>query len=292
MKDIKKRVITGSVIFVVFATFIFLTLKVHWAFFDALVIFLAQIASLEVCNAISKKFPRPLVILVSLTVIFGYLAYMVAQTVFDIGGITSFYCIMLVMCLIAIICSLCSKKIGTNNVVSTMFVLVYPVSALMYLLGFNHFPDPYRANMILILFVSAPLTDTFAYFVGSIVKGKKLCPKISPNKTISGAIGGLIGGTLGGVLMFFISGTAIGEYLGMGAFMPGLANCINFICMGAVCSFATQFGDIFASFIKRIVGIKDYGNLLPGHGGVMDRIDGLIIGGVTLFLYASILMAI
>ncbi len=292
MKDIKKRVITGIVIFVVFAAIILLALKVHWAFFDAFIVFLALIASGEMCAAISKRFPKPLTVIVSITVVLGYIAYMIAQTVVNIGGITSFYSVVLVMCLIAIVFSLCSKKVGTNNVVSTMFVLVYPVSALMYLLGFNHFPAPYRSDVLLILFVSAPLTDTFAYFVGSIVKGKKLCPRISPNKTISGAIGGLIGGTLGGVLMYFISGTAVGEFLGMGALMTGPGNYINFICMGLLCSVTTQIGDIFASYIKRVVGIKDYGNLLPGHGGVMDRIDGLIMGGIFLFLYASILMAI
>ncbi len=292
MKDIKKRIITGSIIFVVFAAIILLTLKVHWSFFDVFITILALIASYEMCNAISKKFPKPLTMIVYITVVLGYVAFIVAQTVVNIGGITSFFCVVLVMCLVAIIYSLCSKKIGTNNVVSTMFVLIYPVSVLIYMLGFNHFPAPYKADLLLILFVSAPLTDTFAYFVGSIVKGKKLCPKISPNKTISGAIGGLIGGTLGGVLMYFISMTAVGEFLGMGELMTGIGNCINFICMGLLCSFATQLGDIFASYVKRIVGIKDYGNLLPGHGGIMDRIDGLLFGGITLFLYASILMAI
>ena len=175
-----------------------------------------------------------------------------------------------------------------------MFVMIYPVSALMYLLGFNHLPEPYRANTILLLFAVAPLTDTFAFFVGSLLKGKKLCPKISPNKTISGAIGGLIGGTVGGVVLYFISMTAVGEWLGMGALtsVQSVSNCINFICMGLVCSFATQAGDLFASYIKRMVGIKDYSNLLPGHGGIMDRIDGLLLGGVVVFLYTSILMAI
>ncbi len=290
MKGLKTRLITGSIIFAVFAGVILLTLKVHWAFFDALVLILAVLAVHEMCAAVGKKFPRPFDVLAYLGVIIGFPAYVVAQEVVHIGGITSFFCVMLLLCLGAIVYSLCSKKVSTSNVVSTMFVLVYPVSTLMYLLAFNHLAPPYRADALLLLFVCAPLTDTFAYFVGSIVKGKKLCPKISPNKTISGAIGGLIGGTLGGVILYFISSTAVGEFFTMGPLLrSNLGNCINFICLGILIGITTQIGDLFASFIKRLSGIKDFSNLLPGHGGIMDRIDGLLVSGIFVFLYVSIL---
>lgn len=292
MKDLKKRLITGSLIFTVFVGVILLTLLVHWLFFDVFVFALAILAAIEISNAVSKRFPKPLLIIVILTVVLGFPAYIIAQRVVNIGGITSFFCVMLVMCLVAIVFSFCSKSINTNNVVSTMFVMIYPVAALIYLLGFNHLPDPFRANCILLVFAVSPLTDTFAFFVGSILKGKKLCPKISPNKTISGAIGGLIGGTVGGVIMFFLSRTGVGQALSMGAMASGVANCINFLCMGLLCSVATQLGDLLASYIKRLAGIKDYSNLLPGHGGIMDRIDGMVLGGVVTFLYASILIAI
>lgn len=294
MKDIKKRLITGSVIFVVFAGMILLTLKVHWAFFDALVAGLSVMAAIEMCNAIGKKFPRPLLTIVLITIVLGYAAFIIAQTVVNIGGITSFYCAMLILCLVAIIISLCSKKISTSNVVATMFVMVYPVSLLMYMLGINHLFGTYKANVLLLIFLSSALTDTCAFFVGSLLKGKKLCPKISPNKTVSGAIGGLIGGTLGGVILYFVSQTAVGSFLGMGNFgvLSSTFTCVHFLCMGLVCSIATQLGDLFASYIKRIVGIKDYSNLLPGHGGFMDRIDGLILSGVVIYLYTAILQVV
>lgn len=294
MKDIKKRLITGGIIFVVFVGFILLTLKVHWAFFDFLVAFLAIMAAVEMCHAIGKKFPRPLIVIVLLTVLLGYAAFIIAQTVVNIGGITTFYCTMLILCLVSIIITLCSKKINTNNVIATMFVMIYPVSLLMYMLGVNHMPATYKANSMLLIFLCTALTDTLAFFVGSIVKGKKLCPKISPNKTISGAIGGLIGGVLGGTILYFISQTEVGAFLGMGLFgeLNATLSCVHFLCMGLLCSIATQIGDLFASFIKRMVGIKDYSNLLPGHGGFMDRIDGLVLSGVLIYLYTAILMIV
>lgn len=292
MKDLKKRVITGSGIFVVFVGILLLTFKVHWAFYDVFVLALAVAASIEVYNAICKKMPKPLLPVILCTTIIGYVAYVVAQEVVSIGGITSYFCVLLISCLTLIVCALCSKKINTNNVVSTMFVIVYPASMLMYMLGLNHLPSPYNVNAILMLVAVSTFTDTFAFFVGSVVKGKKLCPKISPNKTISGAIGGLIGGVLAGALLFFLSQTGVGAYLGMGAFTSGISNCINFMCMGFACSVATQFGDLFASYIKRLAGIKDYSNLLPGHGGVMDRIDGMTVGCLVVYLYTSILVVI
>lgn len=290
MKDIKKRLITGSLIFVVFVGIILLTLKVHWVFLDVFVLILGIMAAYEVCNALSQRFPRPFLWLVLATVVIGYSAFIIAQTVVKIGGATAFYCVMLIVCIVAIIRTLCSKTVSTNNVVFTMFTMIYPVSMLMYVMSINHLPEPLRANVLLLLFVVAPLTDTFAFFVGSLVKGKKLCPKISPNKTISGAIGGLVGGTLGGLILYFISSTAVGAFFGMGEL--GKVSVVHFLCMGLLCSLATQCGDLFASYIKRLVGIKDYSNLLPGHGGIMDRIDGLIFGGVAVYLYAAILMAV
>ena len=84
----------------------------------------------------------------------------------------------------------------------------------------------------------------------------------------------------------------MGEFIGMGALSAGVSNCINFICIGFVASVATQVGDLFASFIKRAVGIKDYSNLLPGHGGIMDRIDGMVFACIVIYLYVAILIAL
>ncbi|MEF2550193.1 phosphatidate cytidylyltransferase [Aurantimonas sp. A2-1-M11] len=105
-------------------------------------------------------------------------------------------------------------------------------------------------------------TDIFAYFTGRTFGGPKLLPAVSPKKTWSGAAGGLLAGTiLGAVYAHFVSGD-------VGVFI---------IVLAAVLSVVGQAGDLFESWIKRRFGVKDSGRLIPGHGGLMDRIDALIV---------------
>ena len=103
-------------------------------------------------------------------------------------------------------------------------------------------------------------TDTFAYFSGMVFGKKKLCPEISPQKTVAGAIGGTLFGTLAGIAVFVIAGTD----------NPVFGLCA--LPMAVV----SQFGDLAASIIKRRFGVKDYGKIFPGHGGVLDRFDSII----------------
>ncbi|MCB1334503.1 MAG: phosphatidate cytidylyltransferase [Roseivivax sp.] len=109
------------------------------------------------------------------------------------------------------------------------------------------------------------VSDVAGYFVGRIVGGPKLWPRVSPKKTWSGTLGGWIGAAL--------LGLGLGSALGIG---PALAVLSVFACM------ASQAGDIAESAIKRHAGIKDSSNLIPGHGGLLDRFDGLL--GAAVFL--------
>lgn len=107
------------------------------------------------------------------------------------------------------------------------------------------------------------LTDTFAHFFGTKLGRIKLCPKISPNKTVEGALGGAFFGTFVGVIYFL-------------TFIKVDAH-ILFVCLiSLLLSIMAQFGDLFFSSIKRKYGVKDFGNIMPGHGGVLDRIDSLL----------------
>jgi phosphatidate cytidylyltransferase len=119
-------------------------------------------------------------------------------------------------------------------------------------------------------FIIAWSADSLAYIVGSLLGGPKLWPRFSPNKTWSGFIGGLAAGTVAGILLatFLDMGLspAWGAVLGLGA------------------ALATMAGDLWESALKRRYGVKDAGKLIPGHGGLMDRVDGLMFAVVVVAL--------
>ena len=120
---------------------------------------------------------------------------------------------------------------------------------------------------IMIPFIMAFLSDTGAYFTGRAFGKHKLAPVISPNKTVEGVIGGVLGGIIGMMLYALI-------------LQLGFQFTVNYAVAalyGAVGSLAAVFGDLCFSVIKRQTGIKDYGNLIPGHGGILDRFDSMCV---------------
>jgi phosphatidate cytidylyltransferase len=126
----------------------------------------------------------------------------------------------------------------------------------------------------LFLFSVVWATDIFAYFVGRAVGGPKLAPSISPGKTQSGALGGLVAGVAAALIV---------------AVAAGGANPVVLVCAAILLSLVSQTGDLFESWIKRRHGVKDSGWLIPGHGGVMDRVDGLVAAAVALYLVGWLL---
>ncbi len=119
-------------------------------------------------------------------------------------------------------------------------------------------------------------TDTFAYFIGKFFGKAKLLPEISPNKTIAGAIGGVAGSV--------ICTAAFGFFYANGYAGMRIPN-YHYILLGLVCGVLAQIGDWAASAIKRSVGIKDFGHIMPGHGGILDRIDGLLFVAPAVYFY-------
>jgi phosphatidate cytidylyltransferase len=195
-----------------------------------------------------------------------------------------------VILLAAFVALLLSEIRHRQGGMETCFALIYPVTVLLFTLLINYLPaDNLRAAGILLLFLVTPFTDVFASLVGSMLKGPKLCPKISPKKTISGAVGGLLGGILGGGLVYLMSISGFFSFMGLTAFDSRFA-LLHFIMLGLFGSVFTQCGDLVASVVKRKVGIKDYGKLLPGHGGVMDRVDGMMFNAALTYLYLLIFL--
>ena len=132
--------------------------------------------------------------------------------------------------------------------------------------------------LYLLVFIAPWVTDTFAYFTGRFFGRRKLIPEISPKKTVEGAIGG----TLFGILSFIVFGLIMQFSLGH---QP---NYFVLAFSGALCAFISQIGDLIASLIKREKGVKDYGSIFPGHGGVMDRFDSVLVTAPLLYCIFSI----
>jgi len=121
---------------------------------------------------------------------------------------------------------------------------------------------------ILFLFAVVWSTDIFGYFVGRAIGGPRLAPAVSPNKTWSGACGGALGAVVAGVAVIVVAGGVAGQVA------PGPAAAV-----ALVLSIASQAGDLFESSVKRRFGVKDASHVIPGHGGLMDRLDGFIAAG-------------
>lgn len=182
-----------------------------------------------------------------------------------------------------------------------MLACAYPTGILGFMLMANHLgcslslPAATISRFaILMIFITSPCSDSFAFLFG---KGlgkyfpKKMAPTISPKKTVVGGIGGLLGGGVGAALLFLIFHAAVPEF----TLISGIsfaANMVIAVVVGVIAAFITELGDLAESFFKRKIGIKDMGTLLPGHGGIMDRIDGTMFTGVFIYIIMSVFMVI
>ncbi|MBR2989011.1 MAG: phosphatidate cytidylyltransferase [Clostridia bacterium] len=288
LSDLKTRLITAAFLAVLYVGGILLSIFVSHYFYDALVVFLMLMASTEFANAISGKFAKAMKWFVYATIVLGYSAFIFVHIAHGSGGITSFFGVLALVFIASIVYNMFSRKHTINNVISTLFVMIYPVTIMVYTLALNYLPLPQFSPMAIILvFGGTTLVDSMAYFVGSIVRGPKLCPTVSPKKTISGAIGGLIGG-VGAALIIMVFGNL--RILGCVPISTNtVINVIHFVVLGLGIAIFCQIGDLVSSYIKRACEIKDYGTLLKGHGGFMDRMDGVTVASVFVFIYFTIL---
>lgn len=174
------------------------------------------------------------------------------------------------MLMLAIVPTLLVLAVGQAREFGTLAAIgvgysVFPAVALAFLRG----GDISGLLAILYLFAVVWGTDIFAYFVGRAVGGPKLAPSISPGKTWSGAIGGALAALVAGWAVAYFAGHPSPLLMGL---------------LALPLSAVSQVGDLFESGFKRRFGAKDSSQLIPGHGGVMDRVDGLVAAAVALYL--------
>ena len=137
----------------------------------------------------------------------------------------------------------------------------------------------------LCLMIAIPCVgDIFALYVGSTLRGPKLCPAVSPNKTISGAGGGLIGSLISSLLVGLVAWVFAGNSR---AVLPSWG---DYVLLGLIGGAVGQIGDLFASMIKRHCGIKDFSNLFPGPGGMLDRLDSVLFMAIIIFCYRLLVL--
>ena len=266
--------------------------------YDIFVVLIALAAGLEMCRAFANKYAKPLWVFVVLNVVVGFSVFYIAHFViserfFDGGqryGIIAYFFALVAMFLSCLVFTMFSKKYSMNNVLTTMLVLIYPTALFVYMLSLNYLSSPALSNSaILLMFLLPAFSDTTAYIVGSIFKGPKLAPDISPKKTISGAIGGVVGGIAAGAVVLLLSELELSTLLPVGKISPELwLNILHYMIIGAVGAAFVIVGDLIASYIKRQCGVKDFGKLLPGHGGVMDRVDSMVLSAGFLYAYFMI----
>lgn len=166
-----------------------------------------------------------------------------------------------------------TKKVRTHDISVVFMTSVYITVSFTSIIKLRDIPDGGEYFYIFII-IGACITDIFAYFGGKFFGKHKLCPDVSPKKTIEGAISGVIFCSLFFVLYAFI----------LSKFTHLSPNYFIILVMGAIISVISQFGDLAASAIKRDYGVKDYGKLFPGHGGILDRFDSIIAVSPFLFM--------
>ncbi len=188
-------------------------------------------------------------ILILAAVLFAYLLYLAAVAVFERENTTGRE----------------DVRILSFSDVSCAFLSVTYVTVSFTAMALTR----YMTNGVYIfglVFVVAWMCDTFAYFTGRLFGKHKLAPNLSPKKTIEGSIGGIVFATLGCMLYGFIL-SLVSELS---------PNYLVLALIGLLLSVFSQVGDLWASLIKREMGVKDYSSMLPGHGGVMDRFDSIL----------------
>ena len=169
-------------------------------------------------------------------------------------------------------------KYESGQVVPAVFAFLYAPLMLSFVYLTRELT--YGIYMVWLILISSWGCDTCAYCVGMLIGKHKMSPKLSPKKSVEGAIGGLVGCTLLGYLF----GALLGEQIGLTFRTMGAGFACALICL--VGGAGSMVGDLAASAIKRNYDIKDYGKLIPGHGGILDRFDSVIF--VAPAIYAVI----
>lgn len=284
----KTRLITGTCYVLVLAAFYCLKIFVHDLCFDVLTYIFALIGTFEMLRAMKERVTDTQKLMVSVFSVFCIPACALFEYYFGTGLQIVGVCLFALVTLLLLALIAEHEQTSLESVGTSLLCAVYPTLLLSLLVVGNHVQPTenlqkyaFNSNLfILFVFVISPCADSIAYVFGRFFRGKfpkKMAPKLSPNKTVIGGIGGLVGGMLGAAVVYCIHNAVSGSFAQAYIWLP------IYLFVGLMASAATELGDLVESCIKRKVDVKDMGKLMPGHGGVMDRIDGTLFASIAVY---------
>lgn len=303
----KQRTITAIVLMLILVPLIVIDHEIAEYLYAFVAVLLCGIGGYEIMNVMHKDSPELKKYKFFVSLLSGILGglcllatYQTSQNVLSLkeSYIYHFYPLLFFILSISLIMGLMifTKNSEARAIMGCILALVYSGLMLGYSLSLRYF-TPLALNNELIhisgfrslayVYIIAISTDTFAYIFGIKFGKTKLCPTISPKKSIVGAVAGLVFGT--------VIGTAV-AYL-FGIVTPSgtkeiILTTLVLLFVSAFISVVVQLGDLVESKIKRSFDTKDFGNIFPGHGGVLDRFDSLIYSGVWFYIIVQIIQII
>lgn len=211
---------------------------------------------------------------------FGYTAAIAYYAIIRLGR-SDLITLFVILFLIAILAVYVFEypKYRSEHIMLVFFGLFYVAVMLSYVYQTRMFEQ--GAFLVWLIFICSWGCDTCAYCVGMLIGKHRMAPKLSPKKSVEGGIGGILGAALLGAIYALI----------INYFAPDVdANVLYYAIICGVGGMISQVGDLAASAIKRNHDIKDYGKLIPGHGGILDRFDSVIITAPIIYYMALVLM--
>ena len=280
-----KRIISGIVVILLFAALLIL----KGTYLKVGIVLMGLICQYEMVNTIKKKDVRIMEIPI-------YLFALLMMPVLHLAGITGLFVLYAVTFMLFVIVRVFNERYTYESIIYSILAVFYPGLFLAFAYLITLIPDDQiLIDAVLITVLAASGSDTFAFFTTVMFVGKsdiwfitiimacistwvcdsfamfggkwfgkhKLAPKISPNKTVEGAAGGLVGGAILSLLyVLFFAHRATG--------------ILWYMLLAVLLALLSQFGDLAASLAKRYFGIKDFGKIIPGHGGILDRVCSII----------------
>ncbi len=263
----KKRVLSGIVLGVLGLLMFIIPL---WAR-CLLVAFLMLIAHREMCQALHTAGYHPIEWM-------GYVFSIALLPTYMIWGASAIWILLICIMMAGMIQRVFSKKHTSKDVFAGLIPVLYPLMFFVFVAFTATLDDMLWKTVLLSGLLAACITDIFALFTGMMFGKHPLAPNISPKKTIEGSIGGFIFSAIFGAIIFF------GQFI-WGADFP----LWKYLASAMIGSLAGQLGDLSASSIKRETGIKDFGKLIPGHGGVLDRLDSILFAVPVAYIVFIVL---